>query len=223
MANSDILGLHDLLASRRHEITSLVYQKWVEHEFCSPETALAVHYFDGTYNSLEQYIIEGAPDLPAMHHEENQSDDDYSIISSGSLTYEYFMKHYMGDNRVVLVTGLVDHWKACREWCTTINDESCRGVKCYHNTKINLIPDMKVIKSRYGNSQVEVDPIDNGEKSYNKVRIRIPLSEFSMANKGYVKDYRKFVVLLIPLIFTMMNIKVIIFYLFTYSLFSSTL
>jgi hypothetical protein len=164
----------DLIYSRRHEITSLVLHQWVQSDQSgSVEISMAPHFFDGTYRILEEYVIEGAKDLISEEH-----NIDFSKLCADDLTNEQFMAEYMEFNKVVLVSGLIDHWRATKEWC--MPDPTSSG---------ELIPDMGVLKSRYGDSQVEVEPLDE-EGSYNRTRVRMLLSEFSL-DEGYVKDFRK--------------------------------
>jgi hypothetical protein len=164
----------DLLYSRRHEITSLVLHQWVQSDQSgSVEISMAPHFFDGTYRILEEYVIEGAKDLISEEH-----NVEFSKLCADDLTNEQFMAEYMEFNKVVLVSGLIDHWRATKEWC--MPDPTSSG---------ELIPDMGVLKSRYGDSQVEVEPLDE-EGSYNRTRVRMLLSAFSL-DEGYVKDFRK--------------------------------
>lgn len=53
----------DPVFSWRHHVASLVYKVWTHNSGDSEMATLAPHYFNGAYNALEQYIIDGECDF----------------------------------------------------------------------------------------------------------------------------------------------------------------
>lgn len=60
-------------------------------------------------------------------------------VNGKGLSYKEFVERYMGKNQPVVLTGLMDDWKACSDWV----DE-------------NGQPNLGFISSHFGKSRVQV-------------------------------------------------------------------
>lgn len=60
-------------------------------------------------------------------------------VNGKELSYSDFVERYMEKNQPVVLTGLMDDWRACRDWVT-------------HNGK----PNLQFFATHFGKSKVQV-------------------------------------------------------------------
>lgn len=60
-------------------------------------------------------------------------------VNAKELSYNEFVERYMEKNQPVVLTGLMDDWRACREWVTS-----------------NARPNLQFFSSNFGSSKVQV-------------------------------------------------------------------
>lgn len=171
----------DPVWSRVHYVASLVHSLWTADTGCSVEAALAPHFFDGTYTSLEYFIMASAHELlpiPPIWVKHESSELHYSIFS----------EKYMASNMPVMISGLTEGWRANDEWtCTSVS-----GTR---------EPNMSALASRFGHAEVEVELPSRSDESktdtsahdasigYDRPRVRMPLTDFTLESGGYIKDW----------------------------------
>ncbi|XP_073274322.1 arginine-specific demethylase JMJ20-like isoform X1 [Primulina huaijiensis] len=81
-------------------------------------------------------------------------------VDGKQLNYAEFVKNYMARNQPVILTGLTDDWRACKEWVSADGK-----------------PDLKFLSSRFGASKVQVAECDTKEFTDQK-RVEMSVSEF---------------------------------------------
>lgn len=62
-------------------------------------------------------------------------------VSGKELSYREFVERYMEKNEPVVITGLMDEWRACRDWVTEEGN-----------------PDLHFFSTHFGKSKVQVSP-----------------------------------------------------------------
>lgn len=83
-------------------------------------------------------------------------------VNGRELTYREFVNRYMEKNQPVVLTGLMDDWRACRDWVTD-----------------NGQPNLKFFSSSFGSSKVQV--ADCGTREFtDQKREEMRVSDFIM-------------------------------------------
>ena len=201
----------DVLSSRRHGVANLVREVWTIGT--AKESLMAPHFFDGTYNTLESYIVEGGLWLvdffaaaPRRHNCQEQPECmHYPAIPvvdvADGFSKKKFIEEFMSCNQPVLIQNATAEWPANREW----TEESGKNTRAKH-----VRPATAAIQEKYGTSEVEVEDAPNGDRSasnsgggndktnnyveginygYERPRRRILLADYEVASGLYIKDW----------------------------------
>lgn len=179
----------------------------------TPEVALASHFFDGTYNALERFVVEGAPlDESGSSPSSSSSLQRIPVEPAAGLDYERFELEYMARNVPVLVTGLTDGWKANAEWV----QERHRSppVRGHRSEQIfigggsgddsgapspteevaavsnSFEPNVELMASRFGDSMVEVESPSSISSSVDGDDVDSPTPTSSLAS-GYERPRQR--------------------------------
>lgn len=81
-------------------------------------------------------------------------------VDGRELSYREFVERYLKGNRPVVLTGLMDGWRACRDWVTQ-----------------DGLPNLRFFSDHFGNSIVQVADCDRREFTDQK-RLEMSVSEF---------------------------------------------
>ncbi|MCL7041082.1 hypothetical protein MKW94_002666 [Papaver nudicaule] len=81
-------------------------------------------------------------------------------VNGKELIYEEFVKNYLEKNQPVIITGLMEDWKACNDWVTK-----------------DGLPNLSFFSSMFGNSKVQV--ADCGRREFtDQKRVEMSVSDF---------------------------------------------
>ncbi|KAM7273688.1 hypothetical protein ACFE04_028352 [Oxalis oulophora] len=131
-------------------------------------------------------------------------------INANSLSYSEFVDKYMSSNQPVILTGLMNDWRACKDWVLTQTLNS-------HNEQV---PNLQYFSTNFGNSKVQVADCGTREFTDQKrdemsvnefIDHWLPVSTDECSEKGkpllylkdwhFVKEYPEYVAYKTPLFF----------------------
>nr|XP_043618126.1 2-oxoglutarate and iron-dependent oxygenase JMJD4 isoform X2 [Erigeron canadensis] len=92
-------------------------------------------------------------------------------VKGDEMSYSEFIEKYLSKNKPVVITGIMDDWKACKDWVLTSNDDD--GAK--------TTPNLDFISSNFGTSKVQV--ADCGSREFQR--------RFDMSVAEFIDHWRK--------------------------------